>query len=102
MEMNFAPKFQEEYSAKLPALTLLTQLGWRFLSPDAALSMRGGKTDEVVLRPLLREALTQRQFHFAGQDYPLSERAIDNLIAQVCSPALNEGLLTPNERMYHQ
>ena len=102
MEMNFAPKFQEEYSAKLPALTLLTQLGWRFLSPDAALSMRGGKTDEVVLRPLLREALTQRQFHFAGQDYPLSERAIDNLIAQVCSPALNEGLLTANERMYHQ
>ena len=56
--MNQAmPKFQEEYSAKLPALTLLTQLGWRFLSPDAALSMRGGKTDEVVLRPLLREAL---------------------------------------------
>ena len=54
MEMNFAPKFQEEYSAKLPALTLLTQLGWRFLSPDAALSKRGGKTDEGVLRPLLR------------------------------------------------
>lgn len=23
-----APKFQEEYSAKLPALTLLTSLGW--------------------------------------------------------------------------
>jgi type I restriction enzyme R subunit len=90
------PKFQEEYSAKIPALTLLTQLGWRFLSPDAALSARDGKADEVVLRPLLREALAQRRFHFAGRDYPLSERAMDNIIAQVCSPALNEGLLIAN------
>ena len=102
MSINILPKFQEEYSAKLPALTLLTQIGWTFMSPDAALSARGGKADEVVLRPLLREALSRRRFHFAGQDYPLSERAIDNLVAQVCSPALNEGLLTANERMYHQ
>lgn len=100
--MQVLPKFQEEYSAKLPALTLLTKLGWEFLSPEAALALRGGKLDEVVLRPVLRQALAQRRFHFAGQDYPLSERAIDNIVAQVCSPALNEGLLTANERMYHQ
>ena len=100
--MQVLPKFQEEYSAKLPALTLLTKLGWEFLSPEAALALRGGKLDEVVLRPVLRQALAQRHFHFAGQDYPLSERAIDNIVAQVCSPALNEGLLNANERMYHQ
>lgn len=28
------PKFQEEFSAKIPALTLLTQLGWTFLPPS--------------------------------------------------------------------
>ena len=33
MEKIQAPKFQEEYSAKLPALTLLTNLGWTFISP---------------------------------------------------------------------
>ncbi len=27
------PRFQEEYSAKIPALTLLTQLGWSFGIP---------------------------------------------------------------------
>ncbi|VTN31364.1 Type I restriction enzyme R protein N terminus (HSDR_N) [Klebsiella pneumoniae] len=31
----------------------------------------------------------------------LSEKALDNLISQVCSPALNEGLLKANERMYN-
>ena len=46
-------KFQEEFSAKLPALTLLTHLGWSFLSPEKALSARNGKADEVVLRQVL-------------------------------------------------
>ncbi|OZG42611.1 DEAD/DEAH box helicase [Aeromonas sp. A35_P] len=96
-----APKFQEEYSAKLPALTLLTNLGWSFLSPEQALAARGGKADEVVLRQVLRSELQKRTFTFAGKSYPLSEKAIDNLVAEVCSPALNEGLLTANERLYN-
>lgn len=41
----FTPKFQEEYSAKLPALTLLTSLGWSFLSSEHALATRGGKAE---------------------------------------------------------
>src|SRR5690625_5784330 len=90
---QYTPKFQEEYSAKLPALTLLTNLGWSFLSPELALAARGGKADEVVLRQVLRSELKKRSFNFAGKSYPLSEKAIDNLIAEVCSPALNEGLL---------
>lgn len=98
---HHTPKFQEEYSAKLPALTLLTNLGWSFLSPELALAARGGKADEVVLRQVLRRELQKRTFTFAGKRYPLSEKAIDNLIAEVCSPALNEGLLTANERLYN-
>jgi len=98
---QYTPKFQEEYSAKLPALTFLTNLGWSFLSPELALAARGGKADEVVLRQVLRSELQKRTFTFAGKSYPLSEKAIDNLIAEVCSPALNEGLLTANERLYN-
>lgn len=98
---QYTPKFQEEYSAKLPALTLLTNLGWSFLSPEQALTARVGKTDEVVIRQVLRSELQKRTFTFSGKDYPLSEKAIDNLITEVCSPALNEGLLTANERLYN-
>jgi len=95
------PKFQEEYSAKLPALALLNSLGWKFLNPEQALSARDEKADEVVLRGLLRTELRKRRFMFAGKEHALSEKAIDNLIAEVCSPALNEGLLTANERLYN-
>ncbi|MBS9903146.1 MULTISPECIES: type I restriction endonuclease subunit R [Vibrio] len=98
---QYTPKFQEEYSAKLPALALLTNLGWSLLSPELALAARGGKADEVVLRQVLRSELQKRTFTFAGKSYPLSEKSIDNLIAEVCSPALNEGLLTANERLYN-
>lgn len=101
MTIQTPPKFQEEYSAKLPALALMTNLGWSFLSPDEALAARSSKQDEVVLRQILRSELQKRRFTFAGKTYPLSDKAIDNLVAEVCSPALNEGLLTANERLYN-
>ena len=94
-------KFQEEYSAKIPALTLLTNLGWSFLSPSQALVARDGKQDQVVLRQILRNQLSKRTFIFAGQEYPLSAKSVDNLISEICSPALNEGLLTANEKIYN-
>lgn len=99
--MNPIPKFQEEYSAKLPAIALLCSLGWRFMPPAHALAMRGDKTDEVVLREVLREQLTKRRFTFAGREHGLSAKAIDNLIAEVCSPPLNEGLQAANEKLYN-
>lgn len=95
-----APKFQEELSAKLPALTLLTNLGWTFIQPNKAMELRNGKQDEVVLRDLLRLELKKRRFTFAGNEHPLSDKSIDNLINEICNPPLNEGLLTANEKIY--
>ena len=95
------PKFQEEYSAKIPALTLLHNLGWTFLSPEQALLRRNGKTSEVVLREVLREELRKRRYVFAGKSRAFSEQAIDNVIAELCSPALNEGLGVANEKIYN-
>lgn len=97
----YTPRFQEEYSAKLPALALLTNLGWSFLSSQQALAARGGQYDQVVLRQLLRQALQKRTFAFEGKRHVLSEQTIDSLINKVCSPSLNEGLLTANERIYN-
>ncbi|MCK4503784.1 MAG: type I restriction endonuclease subunit R, partial [Desulfuromonadales bacterium] len=95
------PKFQEEYSAKIPALALLCNLGWTFLSPQAALTARGCKTSEVVLRDVLRTELQKRRFTFAGHEHPLSGKSIDNIIAEICSPALNEGPSVANEKSYN-
>ena len=98
---QFAPKFQEEYAAKIPAMTLLAGLGWSFLSPQEALALRDGKQDRVVLREVLRDVLSKRTFQYAGKSYSLSENSIDNIISHLCSPALNEGLRHANEAIYN-
>ncbi|MDR5609205.1 MULTISPECIES: type I restriction endonuclease subunit R [unclassified Arsenophonus] len=101
MNIQHPPKFQEEFSAKIPALALLSNLGWSYLTPEASLIVRGNKPDQVLLSQILRQQLAKRTFTFAGLDYPLSDKSIDNLVAEVNSPALNEGLLTANERLYN-
>ncbi|MEN8170500.1 MAG: type I restriction endonuclease subunit R [Pseudomonadota bacterium] len=101
MNIHNTPKLQEEYSAKIPALALFTNLGWTFLSPDEVLILRGGSASEVVLRDVLRKELGKRNYTFSGKEYPLSDKAIDNIISEICSPALNEGLKIANERLYN-
>lgn len=96
-----SPKFQEEYSAKIPALALLTNLGWTYLSPDEAMAARHGKADQVVLKDVLRNELKKRTFIFEGETHHLTEKSIDNLISELCSPPLNQGLLSANETVYN-
>ncbi len=99
--MSNIPKFQEEYSAKLPALSLLMNLGWSFLPPKQALQARGNKTNNVILADVLRAELKKRRFTFAGQEHPLSSHAIENIVAALSSLALNEGLAVANEHIYN-
>lgn len=73
-----APKFQEEYSAKIPALVLLTNMGWSYLTPEAATAARGGQQDKVVLRQILKTELAKRTFVFNGKEHPLSGKSISN------------------------
>lgn len=94
-------KFQEEYSSKIPALTLLMNLGWTYLTPAQANAYRDGKLDQVVLTHILRRELAKRTFVYAGSSHAISTNAIDNLIDHITHPPLGEGLLTANERIYN-
>ncbi|MGQ9444169.1 hypothetical protein ACTHGP_01905 [[Pasteurella] aerogenes] len=43
----------EKHTSKLPAILLLHNLGWQYLSPKQALAYRGEKAVNVVLREVL-------------------------------------------------
>ena len=96
---NSAPQTREHYSAHVPALHLLCNLGWRFVPTPQALALRGG-TRDVLLRPRLIEVLKTRRFDYKGQTYPLSPSAIDQILREVSALSLTEGLLPANERLY--
>ena len=55
-------KFQEEYSSKIPALVLLSTLGYQYLSPAQALALRSNNNTNVVLTDILKSNLQKRQF----------------------------------------
>ena len=97
--MSAIPQTREQYSAHLPALHLLVNLGWQFLPTAEALELRGS-TREVILKPRLIEVLQTRRFDYKGERYPLSPSGIDQIVRQVQALNLAEGLLPANERLY--
>ncbi|MGL4225723.1 MAG: hypothetical protein ACRCSE_11460 [Vibrio sp.] len=49
MSSSHVPNFREEFSAKIPALTLLTHLGDQFIPPSDCLVMRVQNDDQLML-----------------------------------------------------
>ena len=98
--------FQEEFSAKIPALTLLTNLGYTFIPPSECESLRGNtlagnkSTHQVVLLSVMRAFLAKQTFSFAGKQHKLSEAAIDKVMHEL-NPAMNLGLKAANEKIYN-
>ncbi|MCK6402210.1 MAG: HsdR family type I site-specific deoxyribonuclease [Sphaerotilus natans subsp. sulfidivorans] len=94
-----APISKEQYATHLPALHLLCNLGWNFLTTAQALTLRGS-TREVTLRSRLVEVLQTRRYEYKGQWYPLSSSGIEQIVRELSALSLAEGLMPANERLY--
>jgi type I restriction enzyme R subunit len=104
--------FKEEFSAKIPALTLLTNLGYQFIPPSECEALRGNpslttksaaekkSTHQVVLMPVMRAFLAKQTFPFAGKQHKLTDAAIDKVMHEL-NPAMNLGLKAANEKLYN-
>lgn len=97
--MNTTPNSREQYSAHIPALHLLCNLGWNFITKAQALVLRGS-TREVLLKARLIEVLQTRRYEYKGEWYPLSPGGIDQIVRELSALSLAEGLLPANERLY--
>ncbi|SKA43884.1 type I restriction endonuclease subunit R [Photobacterium toruni] len=97
---HYTPNFREEQSAKIPALTLLTNLGYQFIPPSECMAIRGNKTT-VILPSVLRKVLSFKTYSFMGKERHLSESAIDKIVQELSNPAMNEGLKAANEKLYN-
>ncbi len=97
--MSSTPDSREQYSAHLPALHLLCNIGWQFLTTTKALVIRSS-TREVLLKPRLIEVLQTRRYEYKGEWYPLSPSGIDQIVRELSALSLAEGLMPANERLY--
>ncbi|MBB1268475.1 type I restriction endonuclease subunit R [Shewanella sp. SR44-3] len=92
--------FKEEFSSKIPALTVLTNLGYEFIPPSKCLMKRCNRT-VVILPDVLRDVLKHKTYSFMGKTHKLSDSAIDKIVHELANPAMNEGLKAANEKLYN-
>jgi len=93
-------KFDEKHLSQLPALQLLMQMGYEFLSPSEVLHQRQGRTSNVLLEGVLRESLKKinRIWH-KGSEFLFSEENIQTAV-QKLKNVKYDGLVRTNEVVY--
>nr|WP_321258896.1 HsdR family type I site-specific deoxyribonuclease [uncultured Pseudodesulfovibrio sp.] len=96
--MHQTPETREEYSAKIPALQMLCNLGWTYVPPGECLSKRGSNR-EVLLKDELVRALQARRFEYKGEMYEPSAGGIRQTISGL-TVSKDKGLLSANEDIY--
>lgn len=93
-------RFNEKYLSQIPALQQLINMGFEYLTPAQALSMRLGKTSNVLLENVLREQLKKiNRINYKGDDYLFSEENIQSAIEKLKNVNY-DGLLKTNESIY--
>ena len=97
--MNTTPQGNEQHASHIPALATLINLGWTFLPATECQALRGSQRD-VVMKPVLERVLRQRRFEFKGESYPLSDQAIDQVIREITTPSMAQGLMDANQSVY--
>ncbi len=94
------PSFREDPMSQLPAVELLVNLGWEYLTPGEALALRAGRRRAVVLEDVLRAKLRDINcFNYKGKTYPFGDAAIESALDAVIS-VRDEGLVPTNQRLF--
>jgi type I restriction enzyme, R subunit len=95
-----APAFLEDLISQIPALQVLMNLGYTYLTPVEALRLRGGRLSAVLLEPILEEQLKRiNVIRFKGREFPFSEANIHTAI-QALKDVQHDGLVRTNEKLY--
>lgn len=86
--------FNENNISQKPALRMLQKLGYKYLSPDEAMELRGGNTSSVLLDSVLRKQLAEiNKVQVSWQNINTGINALKNL-------PMSEGYITAAQTAY--
>ena len=97
------PSFKEDHISQIPALQLLQNMGYKYLTPEEAMQLRGNKTTNVILEDILRRQLkeinsiqvsTTKTTIFSNENIERGILALKNL-------PMNEGYIHAAETAYN-
>nr|WP_229777891.1 type I restriction endonuclease subunit R [Deinococcus seoulensis] len=92
--------YLEDLVSILPAVQLMQNLGYTYLTPADTVRLRGGKRGRVVLTEVLREQLAKlNSFEFRGARHAFSPVNIDRAVDAIAAMPY-EALLTTAEKQH--
>jgi type I restriction enzyme R subunit len=95
-----APTFREDHVSQVPALQLLINIGFKYITPDETLEFRAGRASNVILDGILTGQLRKmNRVRYKGQEYPFTEGNIHSAV-QALKDIMYDGLVRTNEKIY--
>lgn len=93
-------QYKEDLSSLIPALHLLHNLGFTYLTPSEANKERGGKLSKVVLEGILEKQLRRiNSIRFQGEDHKFTDENIQKAV-QAITMVPFDSLINTNEQIY--
>ncbi len=78
------PSHLEAVQSQLPALQLLINMGWDYLSPEECVELRGGRLGTALLEPILLDHIRETcRFEFKGEIHPFTENAVQGAVQEL-------------------
>lgn len=97
------PSFKEDHISQIPALQMLINMGYTYLSQEEALQVRGNKTANVILDDILRKQLKELnsiQLSSSKTSY-FSDANIEAGIRTLKEIPLVDGYISASEKVYN-
>lgn len=97
------PSFKEDHISQIPALQMLVNLGYTYLSPSEADRQRGGKTSNILLEDVLRKQLKEINSIrvSATKTSIFTDDNIERGILALKNLPMNEGYIAASEKAYN-
>lgn len=93
--------YLEDFDSKIPAIQVLCAIGWRYISREEAVALRGGRLDQVVLTGVLSPWLARTaRFEAGGQKHEFSAANLNEAVRRLTDIPY-DGLVRTNENVYH-
>lgn len=99
--MSITPSFLEDHISQIPAIQLLVNMGYQYVSPEQALEWRGGKKSHVLFDNILKTQLKAiNSIKRKGKIHEFSESNINSAILSLKDLPIHEGFLNANAAFY--
>ncbi len=96
-----APSFLEDHISQIPALQLLINMGYHYVTPEHAMEWRKNKNSIVLFENILFSQLQKiNSFKRKGKEYEFSDSNIKAAILAIKELPVQEGIMNANTAFY--